>query len=73
MEGLWDTHGGSGCRHRANTEHNNRISGGGGVGGDCRRRSGHQSRDKHWRDGEASIGVGDGTRATNQNLQLRNP
>jgi hypothetical protein len=26
MEGLWDTHGGSGCRPRSNTEHNYRIS-----------------------------------------------
>jgi hypothetical protein len=33
---------------------------GGGVGGDCRRRSGHRSRDKHGRDGEAGVGVGDG-------------
>ena len=33
--------------------------GGGCVGGRCRR-SGHRSRDKHGRDGEAGIGIGDG-------------
>jgi hypothetical protein len=30
---------------------------GGGVGGNCRRWSGHQSRDEHGRDGEASVDV----------------
>ena len=34
--------------------------GGGGVGGDCRRRSGHRSLNKHGWDGEAGVGVGDG-------------
>jgi len=34
--------------------------GGGGVGGGRCRRSGHRSRDKHGRDGEAGIVVGDG-------------
>ena len=32
----------------------------GGVGGGRRRRSGHRSRDKHGRDGEADVGAGDG-------------
>ena len=35
-------------------------NGGGGVGGGRCRRSGHRSRDKHGRDGEAGIVVGDG-------------
>ena len=30
------------------------------VGGSRRRRSGHRSRDKHGRDGEAGIGISDG-------------
>ena len=34
--------------------------GGGCVGGGRCRRSGHRSRNKHGRDGEAGIGVGDG-------------
>jgi hypothetical protein len=34
--------------------------GGGCVGGGRCRRSGHRSLDKHGRDGEAGIGVGDG-------------
>ena len=34
--------------------------GGGCVGGGCRRRSGHRSRDEHGWDGEAGIGAGDG-------------
>ena len=32
----------------------------GGVGGGRPRRSGHRSRDKHGRDGEADVGAGDG-------------
>ena len=36
------------------------VDGGEGVGGDCRLRSGHRSRNKHGRDGEAGVGVGDG-------------
>jgi hypothetical protein len=34
--------------------------GGGRVSGDCRRWCGHRSCDKHGRDGEAGVGVGDG-------------
>ena len=45
--------------------------GGGGVGG-CRcRRSGHLCRDEHGRDGEASVGVGDGAIGSRRREHLR--